>query len=142
MTRYSRQHPIFRLICMMSIGLLFISSDSNAEAESLFGKWGTEAQCEEKLIIPKGTKRASPFSIQQDWLGHGDVWCRLIWLSVQSSPNKTVGFANALCGEDNVRDYRIKFQLTAEKLSISWGIGSVTNGPLSRCELGSEQGSK
>ena len=99
----------------------------------MHGKWGTEAQCEEKLIIPEGTKRASPFIIQKDWLGHGDVWCRLNWLSATDSDESTVATARALCGEDSVIDYRIKFELTGDMLSIGWGIGSGSNGPLMRC---------
>lgn len=127
-----------QLMLMITTVLLFITSEIGsleigADTESLYGKWGTEAQCEGKLIIPEGTKRASSFVIQKDWLGHGDVWCRLNWLSVNATEKSTVAFAQALCGEDSIRDYRVKIQRTGDTLSIAWGIGIGTNGPLMRC---------
>lgn len=127
--QFMRTIIIFLLFVSSEIG----SSEIGAETEALHGKWGTEAQCAEELIIPEGTKHASPFIIQRDWLHHGDVWCRLNWLSATASEQSTVALANAVCGEDSVRDYRIKFQLTGDMLSIGWGIGSGSNGPLMRC---------
>jgi len=101
--------------------------------DALHGLWGNEAQCSRALITPKGTKRASPFDIRADWLGHGDVWCRLIWSSVVPSQQGMVAIAKGLCGEDAVRDYQIRFNLVADELTIIWNM-QHRNGPLYRCE--------
>lgn len=104
------------------------------EQEQLFGKWGNESQCSRSLITPKGTKHFAPFEISTSWLGHGDVWCRLTWISADPNENGMVAFAHGLCGEDVNRDYRIKFNLVGEKLDIIWNTFHK-NGPLTRCSL-------
>jgi len=69
---------------------------------------------------------------RQDWLGHGDVWCRLIWTSVQSAENGVMAFANAVCSEDTERDYQIRFEVSGDALTIVWNF-EFQNGPLKRC---------
>ena len=123
-------------ISLLSVFFLpaFAQSTSPAsELNPLFGVWGSETQCSRALITPKGTKFASPFEISTDWLGHGDVWCRLTWRSTDSTPNGVTAFAHALCGEDTVRDFQIKFNLEGEQLSLVWNIFHK-NGPLQRCD--------
>jgi hypothetical protein len=109
----------------------FLSSIATGH-EALHGLWGTEAQCARTLITPQGTKRASPFDIRADWLGHGDVWCRLLWSSVVATDSGTVAMAKGLCGEDAVRDYQIRFNLAGDALTIIWNM-QHNNGPLRRC---------
>jgi len=109
---------------------LFLTTPAIAEdLQSLYGQWGTEKQCARALITPKGTKKAAPFDIQSDWLGHGDVWCRINWLS--TDPTRVV-MAHALCGEDNVQGYRINFILDGSELTLVWNL-QLRNGPLMRC---------
>ena len=115
------------------IALLFTSTGYAAEHDIFFGKWGTDKQCAEDLIIPSGTKRAAPFDIRDDWLGQGDVWCRLNWSKVTQTDDKQSAVAQAICGEDDARNYRIKFDLTGEALKITWDLWH-TNGPLMRCQ--------
>jgi len=114
--------------------LSFVSPQAYAQdIESLVGVWGTEAQCSGSLITPKGTKRAEPFDLQSDWLGHGGVWCRLNWWS--SSPTDADGrtaIAQAVCGEDGERDYQLRFNLDGDALTIIWN-WQFKNGPLRRC---------
>jgi len=98
----------------------------------LQGLWGSEAQCSRALITPKGTKHAAPFDIRPDWLGHGDVWCRLNWTTVQSTETGTTAFANAICGEDTERNYQIGFNLDGDELTIAWN-WTFQNGPMNRC---------
>lgn len=113
--------------------LLFLTSIAfSADLPLIFGEWGTKAQCARKLIIPEGTKRAAPFVIQSDWLGHGDVWCRLKWSGDGSGPDKNFALALAICGEDDARDYQIRFNLSGDELTITWNLWHV-NGPLMRC---------
>ncbi len=101
--------------------------------ESLYGEWGTEAQCARELIIPTGTKLAAPFEIKPDWLGHGEVWCRLNWSNAFSESNGLFVQAFGQCGEDSVRSYRINFRLRGDKLTLSWNEWHKV-GPLMRCE--------
>lgn len=113
--------------------LFFLASTAYAtDLTLLFGEWGTKAQCTRTLVIPKGTKRAAPFNIQPDWLGHGDVWCRLKWSSDGSGVDNIYALAHAICGEDDTRDYQIRFNLSGDELTITWNLWHV-NGPLTRC---------
>lgn len=104
-----------------------------SDLQKLFGIWGTEDQCSRALITPKGTKLHSPFEVSYDWLGTGDVWCRLTWTADKATSNGVTAFARAQCGEDSVRNYEIKFTLENEELNIIWDIFHK-NGPLERCE--------
>lgn len=104
-----------------------------ADRESLYGEWGTEAQCARAPIIPTGTKLAAPFEIKPDWLGHGEVWCRLKWGNASSESDGLFVTATGLCGEDSVRGYRINFRLRGDELTLSWNQWHKV-GPLKRCE--------
>ncbi len=117
---------------LTALVLLLVSTGAAAQVE-LYGVWGSEAQCARQLIIPKGTKRAAPFEIHRDWLGHGEVWCRLIWSSVVPSAQGLVAVATGLCGEDAVRDYQLRFNLSGEALTVIWN-WQHANGPLQRCQ--------
>lgn len=125
-----------KLATIIALGftLLGVSADSlGADRQLLYGQWGTEAQCARTLITPRGTRRASPFDIRADWLGHGDVWCRLIWSSVVDRSDGLTAVALALCGEDAVRDYQLRFNLSNGALTLIWNL-QHQNGPLMRCE--------
>jgi len=111
---------------------LFASSAFSSDVEPLFGQWGNEAQCSRALITLKGTKHFAPFDIRPDWLGHGDVWCRLTWSASGSSPAGVYARAFALCGEDSIRDYQINFELSEGELTLRWN-QDFKNGPLRRC---------
>jgi len=104
----------------------------SAEVQPLFGQWGTEAQCARTLISPKGTKKFAPFDIRQDWLGHGDIWCRLDWSTTRSSSAGLYAVAHGRCGEDTVREYQISFELSESELTLRWN-QDFENGPLRRC---------
>jgi len=104
-----------------------------ADRASLYGNWGTEAQCTHALITPEGTKRAAPFDIRPDWLRHGDIWCRLHWGNLEQTTAGIFTVAQAQCGEDAVRAYTIKFRLNDSELTLIWNLW-IKNGPLMRCE--------
>jgi len=103
-----------------------------AERAQLYGLWGTETQCSRGLITLTGSKRAAPFEITTDWLGHGEVWCRLSWFTVVESENNVFASARALCGEDTVQNFRVSFNLEGEELTIGWN-DLLFNGPFMRC---------
>jgi len=112
---------------------IFIAQPAfTSDQESFYGKWGTEAQCSAELITENGTKRAAPFEVRPDWLGHGDVWCRLNWVYLGSTPGGIFALTKALCGEDSTRDYQIKFELNGDELTLVWDT-LFKNGPLMRC---------
>ena len=122
-----------RKIVKTSIAFLLCTSPALAlDRNSLFGEWGTEKQCQRELIIPTGTKHATPFDIQPDWMSYGDVWCRLLWSPSTSSGKNTYATAKGLCGEDSVRDYQITFEVSDNALTIFWDQWHK-NGPLMRC---------
>lgn len=123
----------YRLVSVLVFGLMFACSSVFADKRSmLYGEWGTEAQCARAPIVASGTKLSAPFNLQADWLGHGDVWCRLIWTSTLKRSSGLLAVADALCGEDAVYRYRIEFSLSSNELSIRWN-QEFKNGPLSRC---------
>jgi len=104
-----------------------------SDRTSLYGEWGSETQCTRSLITPKGTKLAAPYDIRPDWLGHGDVWCRLNWGSESSTADGLFAVARAICGEDTVRSYTIDFRLSGDKLILTWDRWHKA-GPLERCD--------
>jgi len=123
-----------KIVSAVLMPLLFVIPVHALDQEILYGEWGTDTQCSRALISPKGTKHATPFNIQPDWLGQGDVWCRLSWLTVTENSDGVVALAHAQCGEDSARDYRITFELIEDSLNIRWNL-SLKNGPLLRCDL-------
>ena len=122
-----------RKIACLFIAGLFSTLVSASDRQKLFGEWGTDAQCAGTPIVPNGTKLAAPFIISDDWLGHGEVWCRLKWSGPPKTSEGLFTTAFAPCGEDVVRDYRINFRLIDNELTLNWGLG-INNGPLKRCE--------
>ncbi|MEM7257214.1 MAG: hypothetical protein AAF404_07480, partial [Pseudomonadota bacterium] len=107
--------------------------ESHAQNQQrLIGEWGTEQQCAGELITARGSVRAAPFKIQADWISHGDVWCRLTWVRAGDTADGFIAEARALCGEDDLRDYRIDFTLTDNKLWLRWNL-QIENGPLRQC---------
>lgn len=117
----------------LSILLLAVSPVKADQHPDLFGSWGTEQQCIGELITPKGTKRAAPFIIDKDWLAHGEVWCRLNWLNITKTDDGVNAQAIGLCGEDTESDYRIRFILSNNELTLVWNLWHE-NGPLKQCE--------
>ncbi len=126
--RYLYSLPTLSLLS----ALAFAADAFAADQGPLYGKWGTQTQCAGELLTPGGTKRATPFEIGKDWLGHGDVWCRLFWSTAAPTSDGLFAAARALCGEDAVVDYRINFNLDGSELTLIWNM-QFENGPLMRC---------
>lgn len=124
--------PRLILAAIPALALLFTSAVGAADLDSLYGEWGTEMQCSRTLITPRGTRHASPFVIKRDWLQHGEVWCRLNWITEGTTTDGYYAMASALCGEDGVRSFRLSFKLSGDLLTLSWN-PRLINGPLRRC---------
>lgn len=115
------------------IAVFFLSTSAHsADTTPFHGIWGTKAQCSGSLIHPNGTKRAAPFDIRPDWISHGDIWCRLKWMSVGSTTEGVRAQTLAICGEDDARDYQLRFNLQGDELTLTWNLWHV-NGPLTMC---------
>ncbi len=119
--------------CALALILVLLPTMSDAAGrEALFGIWGTSTQCAGEPIKPGGTRPASPFRIDTDWIAHGEIWCRLVWKT--DDPRETGVFSSALaqCGEDSVQGYRLDLVLEGDVLRLIWN-EALINGPLSRC---------
>jgi len=101
----------------------------------LKGAWGTGAQCERALIQPGGTVRADPVELDETWLRQGAMWCSLTWFELQPQDGGFYVAAQALCGEDSQRAWRLglsyRYEM-AEQLTLIWD-DQLVNGPLGRC---------
>ncbi|MEM7271142.1 MAG: hypothetical protein AAF401_18025 [Pseudomonadota bacterium] len=112
--------------------LLFAFPASANEQAAFHGVWGTEAQCGRELIKPGGTVVASPYEVGPEWLRQGGLWCRLNWYPVEPRDGGAFSGALAQCGEDAVRDYRVRMVLRGDELTLHWGLFQAS-GPLRRC---------
>lgn len=112
--------------------LAFPAAAAADERAVFYGTWGTEQQCTRVPIKPGGTVLAEPFEIRPGWLRQGRIWCRLKWFPIQTRKDGFFTGANAQCGEDAVRDYRLRMELSGKDLTLRWG-SLQSNGPLARC---------
>ncbi len=127
----------FVLLASLSVSTMAVADRSRFYGDVsygavFYGAWGTQAQCARSLIVPFGTKHYAPFKISADWLQHGDVWCRLSWANVFINDADAAGVANAICGEDDSRNYRINLNLNGDELALVWN-GDIVNSRLLRC---------
>lgn len=106
-----------------------------AEREVFYGTWGTAKQCAREVIKPGGTVVAEPFVIGPEWLRQGQISCRLSWFPVDTREGNLFSGARAQCGEDAVRDYLLRMELSGTDLTLRWSLFQ-SNGPLARCPEG------
>jgi len=114
--------------------LLFLVSftASAGEREALYGTWGTAKQCAREPIKEGGTVLSEPFVISDQWMRHGQLWCKLSWFPIDQRKNGIFTGARAQCGEDSVRSYSIGMELDGDELTIRWDF-PYKNGPLLQC---------
>lgn len=115
------------------IALLASTAAASDDRAVFYGTWGTEKQCARALIKPGGTVVAEPFEIRPGWLRQGRTWCRLNWFPVQPREDGFFTGANAQCGEDAIRSYFLRMELSGNALMLRWDL-SHSNGPLARCQ--------
>ena len=120
-----------RYVLMLTLIALPAAAD---ERRVFYGTWGTTSQCARAPIKRGGTVLAQPFKISSGWLRHGPLWCRLRWFPLQTREQGLFTGARALCGEDGVRNYVLRMDLSGDRLTLHWG-PFLSNGPLSRCPV-------
>ncbi len=113
--------------------ILLLATPAVADERDVFyGTWGTSKQCSRAPIKPGGTVLAEPFKISSDWLEQGQIWCRLKWYPMQRREGGVFTAAQAQCGEDSVRDYYLRMELSDDRLTLRWNF-LLSNGPMVRC---------
>ncbi|MEM8812626.1 MAG: hypothetical protein AAGF59_08415 [Pseudomonadota bacterium] len=113
--------------------IAFLALPAAADDRAVFyGTWGTPQQCARAPIKPGATVLAEPFEIGSEWLKQGRVWCRLNWGPIQPREDGFFSGADVQCGEDSVRQYFLRMDLTGETLTLRWDL-LLSNGPLARC---------
>lgn len=122
---------------MIRIGSVLLAVLASAALASdappgLLGSWGDDAQCSGKLIKQTGTVRAEKIEITEAWLVQGGISCKLTWISTSAASGATRATANALCGEDMTRAYRLDFALHDGALDLYWD-ETLKNGPMHKC---------
>ena len=119
----------------LTIAILSLSAihASATERDAFYGSWGTPEQCAREPLKAGGTVLAEPFAITHEWLKQGRLWCRLSWFPIEPRGDGFFTVAQAQCGEDSVRDYFLRFELSGGKLTLRWGF-LLSNGPLRRCD--------
>ena len=91
-----------------------------AAPESLFGTWGSPAQCAAHRAGEFDNPALYPYEISQDWIRQGLVYCYMRWRNKSDGTYGLQAMAEAQCGEDTIRDYRLVLELREETLRIHW----------------------
>ena len=87
---------------------------------SLFGVWGNERQCRAHRDGDETNPSRLPYIIGSQWLRQGFIYCYLSWRGYEDTGEGTRAWADARCGEDDLRDYRLRLELREHRLSIRW----------------------
>lgn len=86
----------------------------------MFGIWGTRAQCRAHQVDEFENPGLYPYEISHDWIRQGQVYCFLRWRNHDEVSGLLQAMADAQCGEDTIRDFRLVLELQNEKLRIHW----------------------
>ena len=87
---------------------------------ALLGSWGNAAQCARLAAGGSDNPGLMPYQISADWLRQGFLYCYLAWRGQTRVDGETRYFADASCGEDDLRDYRLTLELRDRRLQIRW----------------------
>jgi hypothetical protein len=99
---------------------------------ALYGTWGTEPQCRAHRAGVTNDFRLFPYIIDEQWIQHHVIWCRVHWLGHQGDEQHMQAQAWLRCGEDTLREYHVFFKLERGRLAMRWSEDFVTR-PLQRC---------
>ena len=102
------------------------SQSAVAAPAILLGTWGTEAQCGELAAGGSDNPARMPYEINADWIRQGFLFCSLAWRGETRIDGKSRYFADASCGEDDLRDYRVTLELRDRRLRIRWSADFTT----------------
>jgi len=101
---------------------------SAAGPASLFGVWGSPAQCQAHRGGDETNPARLPYVIDNEWIRQGFIYCHISWRGQRRDGDETRAWADARCGEDDLRDYRLQFSLQARRLQIRWSPDFVARG--------------
>ena len=105
----------------------FGARGSPAEAPaSLLGTWGTAIQYDAHRAGDTSSPSLLPYEITQQWIRQGFIYCYLSWVGQELHDDTVSAHAWAQCGEDNLRDYRLRLQRKAGYLQIRWSDDFIT----------------
>lgn len=104
-----------------------------AGPEALFGTWGSPAQCEAHRSGEIDNPALYPTQISGEWIRQGMIYCYLQWRDQSPGLSGLQAIADAQCGEDTLREYRLVLELQHETLRIHWSSDFSTAG-LQRCQ--------
>lgn len=99
---------------------------------SLLGTWGSAEQCAAHRAGGNLNPALFPYLITRDWIRQGNIYCYLSWQHHRASGGNIEAYVSALCGEDDIRDYRLLMKLQAGSLQIRWSPDFIT-GQLQAC---------
>ena len=91
-----------------------------AGPKALFGTWGSPAQCEAHRSGDFENPALYPTQISQEWIRQGLIYCYLQWRDQSPATSGIQAIADAQCGEDTLREYRLVLELQNETLRIHW----------------------
>ena len=87
---------------------------------ALLGAWGSAAQCAKLAAGGSDNPGLMPYQISADWIRQGFLYCSLSWRGQTRVEGENRYFADASCGEDDLRDYRLTLELRDRRLHIRW----------------------
>ncbi len=95
-------------------------SSPNDAPDSLLGTWGTGTQCDAHRAGDISSPSLLPYEITREWIQQGFIYCYLSWIGYERAGDSVTAHAWAQCGEDNLRDYRLRLQRETDQLQIRW----------------------
>lgn len=109
------------------------ATDAIDAPASLFGTWGTAAQCENWRERERADSSGVLYHLDREWLRQGGIYCYLTWRSRYPLANGLEIHALAQCGEDTLREYDLVLRLQDEQLQLRWSDDFSTR-QLIRCD--------
>ena len=105
-----------------------------AAPAALTGTWGTDRQCATFAAGGSDNPALMPYQISSDWVKQGFLYCFLSWRGETRVGGQPLYYAEARCGEDDLRDYRLSFELRDKRLRIYWS-EDFTTAALEACRV-------
>lgn len=94
--------------------------DTPVGPAALLGVWGNAGQCRAHRDGGETNPARLPYVIDDRWISQGFIFCSLAWRGQETAAGEVRAWADARCGEDNLRDYRLQLRLRASRLEIRW----------------------
>ena len=89
---------------------------------AVLGVWGTTRQCAAFQAGEANHPLLYPYHVTDRWIRQGPTHCYLNWQGSREIDGGLETTALAQCGEDNLREYRLRLRQRNERLQIRWSI--------------------